>query len=78
MHPKFEPRAGKIILWVVHAGSYPDGLPQRILFDTTAEILVAAAAHGTFNLHRIVHDGTPQSGGVLTPDNHKSSLRRAG
>jgi len=29
------------------------------MFDTTAEVLVAAAAHGTFNLHRIVHDIKP-------------------
>jgi hypothetical protein len=40
----------------VHAGSYPDDIPERILFDTTAEILLAAATHGTFNLHCIVHD----------------------
>jgi hypothetical protein len=58
MRLEFEPRAGKIILRVVHAGSYPDGISKRILFDTTTEILVAAAAHGAFNLHRIVHDET--------------------
>ena len=48
---------------VVRAGSYPDGISQRILFDATANILVAAAAHGTFNLHRIVlvHDMKPFS-----------------
>jgi hypothetical protein len=62
----------------VHAGSYPDGISERILFDTTAEILVAAAAHGTFNLHRIVHDEILQSDGELTPDNHKAPLRHAG
>jgi hypothetical protein len=67
MRPKFEPRAGKIILRVVHAGSYPDGISQRILFDTTAEILVAAAAHGTFNLYRIVHDMNLLSGGTTSP-----------
>jgi hypothetical protein len=43
----------------VHAGSHLDGISQRILFDTAAEILVAAAAHGTFNYHRIAHDMKP-------------------
>ena len=56
---EFKPRARNIILCVVRAGSHPDGVSQRIMFDTTAEVLVAAAAHGTFNLHRIVHDIKP-------------------
>jgi hypothetical protein len=50
----------------VHAGSHPDGISQRILFDTTAEIFVAAAAHGTLNFYRIVHDMTLQSGGTTS------------
>jgi hypothetical protein len=29
------------------------------MFDATADILVAAATQGTFNLHRIVHDLSP-------------------
>jgi hypothetical protein len=47
---------GHVILRVVYSGFYPSGFSARILFDPTAEILVAAAAHGTFNLHRVVHD----------------------
>jgi hypothetical protein len=58
--------------------SYPDGISQRILVDTTAEILVPAAAHGALNLHRIVHDETLPSDGALTCDNHKASMRCAG
>ena len=63
----------------MHAGSYPDGISLRILFDTTTEILLAAAAHGTFNLHRIAHVMKPfNRAAYLPPGNHKSSVRRAG
>jgi hypothetical protein len=63
IRPKFEPRAGQIALWVVCPGSDSQGISLGILFDATTEILVAAAAHGTFNLHRVVliHDVKPFS-----------------
>jgi hypothetical protein len=49
------------------------------MFDTTAEIIVAAAAHRTFYLHRIVHDMKSfNQAGYWPPGNHKSSERRAG
>jgi hypothetical protein len=54
-----EQRADKIVRRVMHAGSCPDGVSQRVLFDSTAEILVAAATQGTFNFHRIVHAVRP-------------------
>jgi hypothetical protein len=63
----------------VHAGSYPDGFSQRIPFDTAAEILVAAAVHGTFNLHCIVHDVNSLNQAAYLPSgNHKASVPLAG
>lgn len=50
---------GKIILRVARAGSYPDGISRRILFDSATEILGTAAAHGAFDFHRIVHGMEP-------------------
>src|ERR1700730_7103117 len=64
----------------MHPGFYPEDISQRILFDATAEILVTAAAHGTFNLHRIVrHDMKPfNQAAYFAPGNHKASVRRVG
>lgn len=58
-HLGLEPRADKVVRRVVRAGSCPDGVSKRVLFYSTAEILVAPAAQGTFNFNRIVHDVRP-------------------
>jgi hypothetical protein len=54
-----EERAVKIILGLVGAGSYSDGISLRILPGTTAEILVAPADHGPFDFDGVVHEMKP-------------------
>jgi hypothetical protein len=56
IHRVLEQRTVKFILWFLRSGSDLDAIALRILPGATAEILLAAAAQGTFDSHRIVHD----------------------
>jgi hypothetical protein len=50
-----QPRPGQILLTVIRAGSYQDGIAHWILFCAAAEIFVPPAAQWTFNFYRVVH-----------------------